>query len=164
MARVRPNQSLVTSVLDRLMADDPAATHEVRASDHQILRNVKMAVCRDLENLLNTRWSCRNLRNEFEELKKQSLVNYGIPDITGASLGSVEEREDFCRLLERTIRQYEPRFQSVKLTALDPQPDDRIFRFRIDAMLIAEPAPEPIVFDSELQPRTGTFAVKEVAI
>jgi type VI secretion system protein ImpF len=163
MAGVRPNQSLVPSVLDRLMADDPSATRGVPASGHQILRDVKMAVCRDLENLLNTRWRCLSLRDDFEELKKQSLVNYGIPDISGASLGTVEGRDDFCRLLERTIRQYEPRFQTVKLTAQNPQPDDRIFRFRIDALLIAEPAPEPIVFDSELLPRTGTFAVKEVA-
>jgi type VI secretion system protein ImpF len=161
MARVRPNQSLVPSVLDRLLVDDPTVTRETPASGQQILLDVKMAVCRDLENLLNTRWRCLNVRGDLEELKKQSLVNYGIPDITGASLGTVEEREDFCRLLERTIRQYEPRFQSVKLTPVNPQPDDRVFRFRIDALLIAEPAPEPIVFDSELQPRTGSFAVKE---
>ena len=163
MARMRPNQSPVSSVLDRLMSDSPNATREVPSSGNQLMREVKMAVCRDLENLLNTRRRCVSLRDDFEELKKQSLVNYGIPDITGASLGTVEAREEFCRLLERTIREYEPRFQSVKLTIQSPQPDDRTFRFRIDALLIAEPAPEPIVFDSELQPRTGNFAVKEVA-
>ena len=40
------------------------------------------------------------------------------------------------------------------------EPADRTFRFKIDAMLIAEPAPEPIVFDSELRPGTGDFEVK----
>jgi type VI secretion system protein ImpF len=33
-------------------------------------------------------------------------------------------------------------------------------RFRIDALLQAEPAPEPIVFDSALQPVTGNVEVK----
>ena len=39
--------------------------------------------------------------------------------------------------------------------------EDRTFRFRIDALLIAEPAPEPIIFDSELRPGTGDIEVKE---
>jgi type VI secretion system protein ImpF len=75
MARIRPNQSMVPSVLDRLLNDSPTATREVPASGNQLLRDVKMAVCRDLENLLNTRWRCLSLRDDFDELKKQSLVN-----------------------------------------------------------------------------------------
>jgi type VI secretion system protein ImpF len=37
---------------------------------------------------------------------------------------------------------------------------DRAIRFTIDAVLQAEPTPEPIVFDSTLQLATGTFEVK----
>jgi type VI secretion system protein ImpF len=39
-------------------------------------------------------------------------------------------------------------------------PLDRTLRFRINAMLRAEPAPEPVVFDSALQPTTGNVEVK----
>ncbi len=163
MARVRPNQPLVPSVLDRLLDDDPEATRESPASRHQVLRKLKAAVGRDLENLLNTRMRCLTLPDPCKELK-QSLVNYGIPDITGARLGSVQERGDFCRQLQAIIRQYEPRFQTVSVQpAANPDPQDRTFRFRIEALLIAEPAPEPIVFDSELRPGTGDFEVKGVA-
>jgi type VI secretion system protein ImpF len=163
MARVRPNQQLVPSVLDRLLDDDPEVSREPPSSRNQVLRELKMAVRRDLENLLNTRVRCLIPPSQCKELK-QSLVNYGIPDITGANLGSGQDREEFCRLLQNIIRQYEPRFKSVTVKpATSTESQDRTFRFRIDALLIAEPAPEPIVFDSELRPGTETFEVKGAA-
>ena len=154
---------MVPSVLDRLINDSPTATREVPASGNQLLRDVKMAVCRDLENLLNTRWRCLSFRDDFEELQKQSLVNYGIPDITGASLGTVEAREEFCRLLERTIREYEPRVPNRQIDGSHCGSGRPHIPFPHRCRSHRRAVPEPIVFDSELQPRTGTFAVKEVA-
>jgi type VI secretion system protein ImpF len=160
MARIKPNQPLVPSVLDRLLDDDPESTRELPVSRNQVLRELKLSVQRDLENLLNTRVRCIELPPQCKELD-QSLVNYGIPDITGAYLGTNQDREEFCRLLQTIIRRYEPRFKSVTVTQAPPSdPQDRTFRFRIDALLIAEPAPEPVVFDSELRPGTGDFEVK----
>jgi type VI secretion system protein ImpF len=37
---------------------------------------------------------------------------------------------------------------------------DRTLRFRIDALLYAEPAPEPVVFDSQLEPSSATIEIK----
>ena len=37
-------------------------------------------------------------------------------------------------------------------------------RFRIDATIRAEPAPEPVVFDSSLEPLTGGFAVGDLFV
>jgi type VI secretion system protein ImpF len=159
MARVRPNQPLVPSVLDRLLDDAPDTTREAPASRHQVLREMKMAVRRDLQNLLNTRIRCLVVPAHCKELG-QSLINYGIPDISGAELGTAQDREEFCKLLQIIIRQFEPRFQKVTVApAPSGDPNDRTFRFRIDALLMAEPAPEPVVFDSELQPGTGDFEV-----
>jgi type VI secretion system protein ImpF len=39
-------------------------------------------------------------------------------------------------------------------------PLDRTLRFRIDALLYAEPAPEPVVFDSAMEPATGNVEIK----
>ena len=47
---------------------------------------------------------------------------------------------------------------SVELAA-NPEPKDRTLRFRIDALLRADPAPEPVIFDSTLEPATTQFAV-----
>ena len=58
MAKIRDDQPLVPSVLDRLLDDEPQNTHETPKSRNQVLRDLKQSVRRDLENLLNTRWRC----------------------------------------------------------------------------------------------------------
>lgn len=163
MANISANERLVLSVLDRLLDDNPESSRETPVSRHQRLAELKTAVRRDLENLLNTRVRAVALPESYKELQ-QSLVNYGIPDITGASLGTQQQQQDFCAVLERVIRRYEPRFEKVKVTPPPtPQPEDRIYRFRIDAVLVADPVREPMVLESELRPGTLEFAVKEVA-
>ena len=125
-----------------------------------MLRELKLSVRRDLENLLNTRQCCVSWPEHLKELK-QSLLNYGIPDLTGASLSSAKERDDLCRALQAVIARHEPRFKSVRVTGLDnAEPLDRTLRFRIEALLLVDPAPEPIVFDSMQRPATGTFEVR----
>jgi type VI secretion system protein ImpF len=160
MARIHPEQPLVLSVLDRLLDDDPGVSTEAAKGRVQVLRELKQSVRRDLESLLNTRTRCLPWPPGLKELK-QSLVNYGLPDFTGADLGSVKSREQFCAIVQAAIRQHEPRFKSVRVQLLaGADPLDRTLRFRIDAMLRAEPAPEPVVFDSVLKPATGAFEVK----
>ncbi len=74
-----------------------------------------------------------------------------------------KDRRAFARLLQTVIREHEPRFKSVKVQLLDnAEPLDRTLRFRIDALLYAEPAPEPVAFDSTLKPISGNFEVKGV--
>jgi type VI secretion system protein ImpF len=160
MARPRADQPLTPSVLDRLLDFEPDVGREAQKTANQVLRALKHSVRRDLENLLNTRSRCLPWPPELAELK-QSLVNYGVPDITGASFGAPEEREGFCRTLEQVIRRHEPRFRSVKVALLENiEPLDRVLRFRIDAMLEVKPAPEPVVFDSSLRLVDGDFEVK----
>ncbi len=160
MTRVGPDQPLVASVLDRLLDDDPLRAREPPKSRHQLLRDLKQSVRRDLENLLNTRWRPMEWPAELAELER-SLVNYGIPDVTGQELGSQSGRQEFRRAVEAVIRRYEPRFKQVRVEMLDnAERLDRTLRFRIDALLYAEPAPEPVVFDSAFEPSTGNVEVK----
>jgi len=160
MTRIRSDQPLVPSVLDRLLDDDPAATQEVAKSRTQVLRELKQSVRRDLENLLNTRRRWSRWPDHLEELG-ESLANYGLPDITGLDLASVERREDFCRTLEAVIRYFEPRFAKVSIEIQQgSEMIDRTLRLRIDGLLHATPAPEPVVFDSSVEPTTGNVEVR----
>jgi type VI secretion system protein ImpF len=162
MAKIKAEQPLVSSILDRLLDDDPGVSREPAKNRNQVLRDLKQSVRRDLENLLNTRVRCGVWPPHLKELK-QSLVNYGIPDFTGAGLGDAQDSDAICGVLQTVIRQGEPRFKSVQVQILgNAEPLDRTLRFRIDALLIADPAPEPIVFDSTLKPATGNFEVKGV--
>ena len=160
MAKIEADQPLVPSVLDRLIDEQPTATRELPKTRNQVLRELKQSLRRDLENLLNTRWRPTSWPKSLDELEL-SLVNYGIPDVTGTDLGSAARREEFRRIVEKVIERFEPRFKSVKVQMLETtEPADRTLRFRIDALMYAEPAPEPVVFDSALKPATGNVEVK----
>jgi type VI secretion system protein ImpF len=110
-----------------------------------------------LHDLLNTRSRCSNWPPGCESLDA-SLANYGLPDFANL------HPDEFRKLVEEVIRRHEPRFKEVRVRLLDNTGRsgriDRTLRFRIDALLFAEPAPEPLVFDSELEPVNGTIAVK----
>src|SRR5215813_13702038 len=100
---------LLPSVLDRLIDQDPTNTREPQAARHQVLREVKQSLRRDLEHLLNTR--ARNLvwdETRLEELQK-SLADYGLPDFSWASLGSETDRQKFCNRIRDIINRHEPR-------------------------------------------------------
>ncbi len=163
MARNRESQPLNPSLLDRLIDDEPERTREPPKGQHQLLRDLKLSVRRDLENLLNSRQRCRSWPDDLTDLE-QSLMNYGTPDFAGINSGVLEEREKLRLTIERVIRQFEPRFKSVRVTLLENTDTmDRTLRFRIDAMLRLEPSPEPVVFDSQLEPSTASFTVKSHA-
>lgn len=163
MSRVRPDQYLLPSVFDRLLDDEPDTQVETPHSRAQLLRELKTSVRRDLENLLNTRISLYPVPDDLPELKT-SVLNYGIPDFTGLSMSSREQRERLRLLVEDAIRRFETRFISVRveLTAAQRSNNvqDRTVHFRIEGLLYAEPAPEPVMFDSQLRPQLGDFEVR----
>ena len=160
MARVDADLPLIPSVLDRLLDDRPEERREAPKTRTQVLRELKQSVRRDLENLLNTRRRATGWPADLKELEC-SLASYGLPDITGADLEAAQNRGQFLRALEDVIRRFEPRFLYVNVKMLEePNSVDRVLRFRIDAMLRVEPAPEPVAFDSSLQPITGNVEVR----
>lgn len=163
MAAIRRDQPVVASVLDRLMDDEPDMTRELPRSRGQLLRELKQCVRRDLENLLNTRWRAQPWPAHLDQLER-SLVNYGIPDFTSVSFGSSGGQQRLVEMIEQTVRRFEPRLKQVKVELLPPSDQSsRTLRFRIDALLRAEPAPEPVVFDTQLQANTGQFEITGAA-
>lgn len=160
MARVERDQPLIPSVLDRLIDENPEETREPTKARNQLIGELRQSIRRDLENLLNTHWRCRSWPVEFAELSC-SVVGYGIPDVSGSDLVSERGRSRFLKTVEETIRAFEPRFKSVRVAFAETgETISRELRFRIDAMMYAFPAPEPIVFDTSLEPSTGEFSVK----
>jgi type VI secretion system protein ImpF len=65
-------------------------------------------------------------------------------------------------LVETCIRRFEPRIVSLRVTLLEA--NDKVsgtLRLRIDALLHAEPAPEPIAFDTVVDLLTKNVTVLE---
>jgi len=148
------------SVLDRLIDLDPKVSTEPPKSQSTSLAELKQSVRRDLEWLLNTRCFFEADEGDYEESVK-SVAFYGLPDFTGVSAKSHIEQSRMTKALEVTIRNFEPRFINLKVTMEPISNIDRLLKFRIEASLDVEPAPEPVVFDTVLQMGSGNFAVNE---
>ena len=158
---IDPNVPLLPSVLDRLLDDQPDRLQDAPRNRGQNLAVLRDAVRRDLEALLNNRRRCISPPPGLEELEK-SLVEYGVPDFLSANMGSQEAREEFRLSIEKIIRRFEPRFIRLSVALLDDTNRiDRTLRFRIDAMMYAEPEPEHMVFNSRLDPANHRFSVEK---
>ena len=157
MSRLQPQQQgLMPSLLDRLIDPDAAGSAwQYGYGAEQIVTSVR----RDLEELLNTRQPERDVPPEFVEVNR-SVVTYGLPDTSTLSAETSRQREEIGRLIEARVALFEPRLRDIRATLLDPGTRlDRAVRFRIDARLNVDPAPE-IAFDTILELTTGHYSIK----
>ncbi len=160
MSRSDLETRVTPSLLDRLIDLDPRMSQEPPKSRSTSLAELKQAVRRDLEWLLNTRCHIETLDDRLEEAPR-SVAFYGLPDFTGVSVKSPIEQRRMTSAIESALKTFEPRFLDLRVELEPVDNIDRQLRFRIEATLDIEPTPEPIVFDSVLQAGTGGFSVVE---
>jgi len=159
MARLQADRALVPSLLDRLIDTKPAASTDLQAHRFQRLSQLIASVKQDLEWLLNTRQSLVDIPDDLHHLR-DSLLSFGLPDFTHFSLDEADDRYVLQRTVEAAIRRFEPRLDEVVVTLVEIRESDRNLRFRIDARLLVEPAPEAVTFDSVLDLSTKAFVIK----
>jgi len=147
-------------VLDRLIDARPDAQVEAPSHPAEVLREIRQAVRRDLENLLNTRRLYSPPAKDEDPLAL-SCVGYDIPDFTGAATDTAT----MLAAVEDAIRRFEPRLKNVRVQMDGPkQTVDRTLRFRIEATLWVEPLREPVAFRSKWESTTSSMQVEgEVA-
>lgn len=122
---------------------------------------LKDAVARDLEALLNTRAAMApDLLAQFPECSR-SILNYGLRDFAGMSLSSSDDRAHICRSLEQAISRHEPRLQNVRAFLEVQEGVVNRLNFAISALLIVHPAREPVSFDAVLQPSTLQYSISK---
>jgi len=156
------NHFLVSTSVPGLLIDlEPRESHEALKSQSATVADLKVAVGRDLEWLLNTRCFAENEDGGLKEALN-SVAFYGLPDFTAVSAKNPHEQTRMKRAIETALANFEPRFSGVRVTMEPISSVDRLLKFRIEAMLEIEPNPEPVVFDTVLQLGTGSFAVSNV--
>jgi type VI secretion system protein ImpF len=160
MQRADPGAFILPSILDRLLDDAPDVSHDALPDRFQTLRQLKQAVTRDLEALLNTRQAVwEELAVEYTELHRSLLV-YGLPDFSAFSPLEPHDRNRIRRAVEQAIALFEPRLSRVRVTLETPRQHEHTLLFHIEALLRLEPAPEPVVFDAMLQLHTQEYTVR----
>jgi type VI secretion system protein ImpF len=159
MARPAAQQKLVVSILDRLIDQEPAGISPPQGDPSRDLAQIKASVKRDLEWLLNSRQPLLDTPGDLRHIRR-SLLTFGLPDFTVASLDSTRDQDLLRRAIEETVRRFEPRLADVTVRIEAGREFDRSLRFRIDGMLQVDPEPEPVTFDSVLQLNTRDFVVQ----
>jgi type VI secretion system protein ImpF len=148
-------------LLDRLLDADPATPEPPLPSVAVALELLRAAVRRDLEAVLNARRRRRPLPPELAELLT-SPVNYGIPDPTSGAYAVPERREALAREVELTIRRLEPRLTSVSVSLVGEEEDlGGAMRLKVEAVLRTDPVPEPISFETLVEPVSRDVIVRE---
>jgi type VI secretion system protein ImpF len=160
--RTQPNSAVTLSVFDRLVDNEPRSPSvEAPLTRAESVRLLRAAVRRDLEWLLNTRRNPEDPGPALPETES-SLFNYGLPDFSTYAIASPKDQTRLVRALQSAVKTFEPRLANIRVTPVEINPKGlRTMRIRIEGLLMMDPAPEHISFDTTLQLTTGDFRVKD---
>lgn len=141
------------SLLDRLLDAHPDQARDRVPSAADTVARLRAAVHRDVEFLLNAR---RPWRSVAWPALRTSPLGYGISDFTAGAFNDRREREVLRAEIEDAIRRFEPRLAQVQVqVAEDASPLRATLALRIDALLLMEPLPEAISFDTLIDTTTA---------
>jgi type VI secretion system protein ImpF len=161
LERYLPKERILSrSVLDRLLDDDPAASHDRPSTVGGQVRDIREAIRRDLEALLNTRRCPETPPSELRELK-DALVSYGLDNVVSSNLVTDESKLRLARAIERRIALFETRLSDVEVTILKNRVQgERALRMRIHASFRVDEGMPPINFESKIDAATQRFLIE----
>lgn len=163
MVELTQQERLQPSLLDRLTDNEREKSQETRDSRILSVRRLRECIKRDLAWLLNT-----GCLSDVEDLSRyplvaESVLNYGMPDLTGitassADVSSLEKR------LKQTILRYEPRILRnslrVNVVTSDEMSQSAVV-FEIECDMWAEPVPERMYLKTEVDLESGSVNIAD---
>lgn len=146
-------------LLEKAYADE---LHKMRPSGPPFLtlHELTRSVSRDLEALLNTRRELLDDRAAPYQAISDSILMYGLPDSTGYSLLNSHHRRRMRQAVEEAVKKFEPRLKLIGVSLEQQDKYDQALRFRIEAWLRVDPAPEPVSFNVQLHLSTSQYTVQ----
>jgi len=165
MAELTPRERLQPSLLDRLTDDEPDKKQEARIRRVLSPRRFRELVRRDLAWLLNTGQLAATVDLDEYPLVGESVVNYGIPDLSGHSVSDLEFPA-IERLIKDAIVAFEPRIlrRGLKVTIVhDKESSGNTITFLIEGRLWAQPLPEQLYMRTRMDLESGGVKVEDFA-
>jgi type VI secretion system protein ImpF len=155
-----PQQGLKPSLVDRLIDPESAGTAIMLGYTPAKMYD---AVLRDLEDLLNTRQTYRDMPAGYPEAMN-SILGYGLPDLASVEVVGINQRSEIARAIRQIIERFEPRLNEVAVVLLNPGENHgkQSLRFRVDARLAVDPSPD-VAFDTILEIASGHYVVTPAA-
>lgn len=126
------------------------------------LRELRACVKRDLDWLLNaSQYSPQQELEGYPEITR-SVLNYGLPDLTGKTVSGFDIRH-LERLLKQVIIDFEPRIIKktlvIRILADKSMFDHNAVTFEIEGELWAEPQPLHLHLRTEFELESGNVSV-----
>lgn len=165
MAELIPRERLQPCLLDRLTDEEPDKPSESRDRRVISMSRYRQAVLRDLSWLLNsgTQMPAGDL-DDFPFVK-DSVLNYGVPSLTGLAPTHYGTRE-LEDIITEAIRRFESRIiaqtLNVRVDRDEAEMNHRAMAFYVEGDMWALPAPEALYIKSEVDLDTGQCAVSGV--
>ena len=152
-------ENIQASILDRLIDREPQLSRE--SVQYRLLdfSQIKAAVIRDLENLLNTKSQIMPVPAAYNEVNESVFV-YGLSDFTSHNPKSPSVRQVLRQTIEKTISKFEPRLKNVTVQIEAPSEEVRMIRLRITALLVLDPVTEPVTFDTYFDINKGEYTIR----
>lgn len=149
------------SVMDRLIDTDPRTSVEAPLTRAEAVRRLKASVRRDLEWLLNSRRVAVAPDTALHELNHSAYV-FGLPDLSTVGLANPSEQNRLLASIEKALRIFEPRLTDVKVSLVKDDDKQYIQRldFKIEGLLLMDPAPEQISFDTTLDGVSQSYRIR----
>ena len=148
-------------LLDKLIDYQPEVRAEAQQTRSESLRHLRASVKRDLEWLLNSIRSVEPVPEGYAELRK-SLFFYGLADISSVTLESAQDEQQLLRSLETAITMFEPRLTRVHVVTYERVTKKKqAIQFYVEALLMVDPSPERISFDTVLEIAKGSYQVRD---
>lgn len=158
MAELTNQENLQPSLLDRLIDDEPGKNSESRDKRVLNVRRLKDYVMRDLGDLLNSLHLEATTDLDDYEYVKKSVINYGVPGLTGYSIHNLDAYQ-VERDLADAIMFFEPRILrhtlEINIIKSKDKMNNRSLMFQIEGQIWALPVPISLLLTTEVDLETG---------
>lgn len=160
-----PQDLLQPALLDRLTDEDSGTRIEPREARVMNKRELRAAVLRDLAWLLNTARLERKDELGSVPYARRSVINYGLPALSGRTASSIEIT-DLERGIREAIIEFEPRIlaDSLRVRAVEVADHNQhnVIGIQISGQLWAEPVPMELLVRTEIDLETGHVALADL--
>jgi type VI secretion system protein ImpF len=167
MIQQRAQDRLQPALLDRLTDEQPDQTRE--SAELQVISKTRMreAVLRDLSWLFNATQMDTHGELEGYERVRRSVLNYGMPVLSGQTLSSIEP-EQMETLVRQAIVDHEPRILAHTLVVQALMSEEQLLHhnqisFRITGQIWAQPVPLELLLQTHVDLETGRVEVQELS-
>lgn len=145
----RTERPITLPLLDRLIDYEPKQSEELPVSRAESVRRFREAVRRDLEWLLNTHQPVLALEEDSQ--LENSLLRYGLPDISALSARNVQDRKRLTEAIHTIIEKFEPRIANVRVSLVEMgETKLPVLTFVIEGALRMDPGAEYVSFNTVL--------------